>query len=297
MKKRALVLSGGGSKGAYQCGAINYLLGVEKKHYEIILGTSVGAQNGAGLAMFKEGEESKAVQFLNETWSLVTTEKILKPWLPGRLWDFLGYVWAFIQGKPTVYDSSPMTKFLSERFDLNLARKSGKKLFVGAVSIDTGDHKLFDLDHPSIFEAIIASSAMPTILAPEFIECQTWVDGGVKNVACISAAIDQGVDEIDVIITDPEKIEFKDMDNSNFVNIALRSLEIAVNEIITNDVRGALLYNELLEYKRIPGKRHVDIRIIRPVKPLLGDSYKFEQENIQNNIRVGFEDAKKLLSR
>ena len=71
MKKRkfALVLSGGGFKGAFQVGALNYLKDnwnhiapeAGPMHFDIIAGVSVGALNGAMMAMGKQDE-------LNELW-------------------------------------------------------------------------------------------------------------------------------------------------------------------------------------------------------------------------------------
>ena len=48
--KRALVLSGGGSKGAYEAG---FLLAAKElnQHFDIVTGTSIGALNGALVAM------------------------------------------------------------------------------------------------------------------------------------------------------------------------------------------------------------------------------------------------------
>ena len=42
-KKTALVVSGGGAKGAFAVGAIDYLVGVEQKSFDIIAGTSTGS--------------------------------------------------------------------------------------------------------------------------------------------------------------------------------------------------------------------------------------------------------------
>ncbi|MCB9053224.1 MAG: patatin-like phospholipase family protein [Lewinellaceae bacterium] len=74
MKKRkfALVLSGGGFKGAFQVGALNYLKDnwnhiapeAGPMHFDIIAGVSVGALNGAMMAMGKQDE-------LNELWDQV----------------------------------------------------------------------------------------------------------------------------------------------------------------------------------------------------------------------------------
>ena len=49
MRKSALVLSGGGTKGIYQCGAIAALKRLGRDRWDIITGTSVGALNAAML--------------------------------------------------------------------------------------------------------------------------------------------------------------------------------------------------------------------------------------------------------
>ncbi|HBT16594.1 MAG TPA: hypothetical protein DEB05_06530 [Firmicutes bacterium] len=55
--KRALVLSGGGSKGAFEVGALEYLLIEEKLDFQIFIGTSVGALNAAFLGQACNREE------------------------------------------------------------------------------------------------------------------------------------------------------------------------------------------------------------------------------------------------
>ena len=55
--KRAIVLSGGGGKGAYQIGVWKALR-KKKIHYDIVTGTSVGALNGA---LMTQKEYHKAV--------------------------------------------------------------------------------------------------------------------------------------------------------------------------------------------------------------------------------------------
>lgn len=69
--KYALVLSGGGFKGAFQLGALNYLkdhwttiTGEKEFHFDIVAGVSVGALNGIMLSMNKIHE-------LNSLWDLI----------------------------------------------------------------------------------------------------------------------------------------------------------------------------------------------------------------------------------
>ena len=102
---KALVLSGGGSKGAYQCGALKYILGELKVPYDIFCGVSVGAINCGFLAQFKAGEEKESVAQLSKLWDEIDTPKIYQRWKPfGRLHA----LW-----EKSFYDSSPLHKLIT----------------------------------------------------------------------------------------------------------------------------------------------------------------------------------------
>ncbi len=51
--KKALVISGGGSKGAFAGGVAQYLMKEEKKEYDLFLGTSTGSLMVSNLALGK----------------------------------------------------------------------------------------------------------------------------------------------------------------------------------------------------------------------------------------------------
>ena len=51
--KRALVISGGGSKGAFAGGVAQYLMKEKKRNYDIFLGTSTGSLMVSHLALGK----------------------------------------------------------------------------------------------------------------------------------------------------------------------------------------------------------------------------------------------------
>ncbi len=68
-KKIALILSGGGARGAFQVGAEKYAREVKGYHWDIIAGVSVGAMNGAMLAMHRYAR-------LMELWNTISNEQI-----------------------------------------------------------------------------------------------------------------------------------------------------------------------------------------------------------------------------
>ena len=87
--KRALVLSGGGAKGAYQVGALKKWLLEDKLDYDILCGVSVRAINVAFLSQAKLGEIADGYHRLVDLWASVDNSKIYKKWRP------LGYLESF----------------------------------------------------------------------------------------------------------------------------------------------------------------------------------------------------------
>lgn len=114
---RALVLSGGGAKGAYQAGAIRHLLGDLGIHYDGFCGSSVGAINAAHLAQFSAGNALDAATSLLQLRERINTARVYRKRYGGALWH-LPALW-----KPSVYDSSPLQR------SIDIGYTDAKKLF------------------------------------------------------------------------------------------------------------------------------------------------------------------------
>jgi NTE family protein len=78
MRNTGLVLSGGGSKGAFQAGAIRCLLD-KGIRFSVVAGTSVGALNG--LIVSQENPEDAGAE-LERWWSKVENKDVYKPHNP-----------------------------------------------------------------------------------------------------------------------------------------------------------------------------------------------------------------------
>jgi len=63
---RALVLSGGGSKGGFQFSALNYIIKELGVRYDILCGISVGALNCAHLSMYSKDKQDLAIDNLGK---------------------------------------------------------------------------------------------------------------------------------------------------------------------------------------------------------------------------------------
>ena len=68
---KAVVLSGGGSNGAWESGVLWGLLHYGEPAdyvYDVVTGVSIGSINAAGLAVFEKGKELEASDFIYSTW-------------------------------------------------------------------------------------------------------------------------------------------------------------------------------------------------------------------------------------
>src|SRR3989442_8317840 len=96
----ALVLAGGGARGAYEVGALSVLLPRLERRGErpdVIVGTSVGAINAAYLAATAADPAKDAVREASRLWSEIGFDDVLKPLLsPAELSKALSSVGDFL---------------------------------------------------------------------------------------------------------------------------------------------------------------------------------------------------------
>lgn len=280
---RALVLSGGGQKGAVQVGVLKYLLKDLKRHYDIMTGISVGALNVAALSMYKKGEEEAAFDFLYNIWMNVSKDKVYKSWFP----------FGILQGlfKSSLYNSEPLHDLVHSIVDVEKVATSGKRVAVGAVSLNSGKCEFYHQDSPFFVDAVLASSSYPAMLCPVKINGELWTDGGVKEITPLKKAMDMGATEIDVIVADPDETTLKFEDDPNFLDMIKRTMTLMADEISVDDVKKALLYNELakLGYE---GKKYIPINVYKPKVTLSADPLAFDHGEILNMIDVGYRLAK-----
>lgn len=280
---RALVLSGGGSKGSYQAGALQYLLYDLQIKYDIICGVSVGAINGAFISQFPDNEEQLSSETLKNMWLQLDNSKIYKRWKPfGRLHA----IW-----KNSFYDSSPLSDLIKSNIKIDKIRSSGKKISVGTVSLSSGKYTIFDQSSEYFIEAVIASASFPGMLEPVNFMGQLWSDGGIKEISPLQKAVEMGADIIDVIITSPKTRVNHFIENPTTVDILKRTIDLSTDKIMANDIEKVHMHNELANAGLLD-KKLVKLNIIRPNFNLIQDLLDFRPEKIKEMMSKGYADAK-----
>lgn len=285
---RALVLSGGGSKGAFQVGALEHMLGELELQYDIFTGISVGALNTSFLSQFKTGEEKESIKGLVDVWNTVNDRRIFKlnhRRMPRRL--FKRETFSMIRsalGKLSFYDSTPLEELVAEVLDPERASTSGKRLAVGGVSLTDGEIRFWREDSPDIVKAVAASAAYPVFFRPVEIEGTLWTDGGIRHTTPIEKAISMGATEIDVILTGPRSANHTwNVDNT--VQHLLAVIGILLDEVWDTDmIIGALI----AEQEDIP------VRLLFPTQGLGTDGLDFSPDSIKLNRELGYQEAKSI---
>jgi NTE family protein len=253
MPNRALVMSGGGSKGAFELGAVSYLVNERKLDFQVIAGVSTGSLNATVLAQAGPGELKEYVRRLAEVWfGIHSDDDIYKKSPLQRIANILAL--AVLAVRNSLFLPEPLEKLLHTHVSPERLRKSGRELRVGGVSLDSGEYRSVKGTDPAILRWTLASSSIPLMFPPVRIGDQSSVDGGVRNITPLKDAMaalkelprvhDQAEDEVWVILASPLGVTPIKSDWGSALGVGKRTLSILLNEIFREDLDYALAINE-----------------------------------------------------
>jgi NTE family protein len=186
----ALVLAGGGTRGAVQVGMLQVLT----EHGFVpdrIYGSSVGAVNGAAFA----GDPTReGVERMTEIWRGLTRETVYPQ---GRLHG----PWLYFQQRDSVFVNAGLRKVIEGGIGFERLEDAAIPIEVVATSLVDGRERWFTYG-PAV-DAVLASSAVPAIFPPVEIDGERFIDGGVVNNVPIRRAVEGGATRIVVLLCGP----------------------------------------------------------------------------------------------
>jgi NTE family protein len=188
--RTAFVLAGGGTRGAVQVGMLEELVrrGIRADR---VYGASVGAINGAGYA---GNPTIEGVERMAGIWSnLKGTDIFPRGALDGP--------WAFFQKRAAVHANTGLRVIIQAGIDFDNLSDTVIPLEVVATSLTDGRERW--IGHGPAVDAILASSAIPSIFPPVTIDGDVLIDGGVVNNVPISRALAAGCTRIYVLLCGP----------------------------------------------------------------------------------------------
>lgn len=181
----AFVLGGGGLLGAGEVGMLRALL----EHHirpNLVLGTSIGAINGAA---FAAEPSRRGIEALTEVWTSLERSGVLNSSLVGR-------VGTLARSRTNLYDNEGLRSVLEERLP-----KTFEDLVVPFQCVAAGIERAGERWFSSgpLVDALVASCAVPGMLPPVEIDGEHFYDGGLVNSIPVDRAVQLGAREIYVL--------------------------------------------------------------------------------------------------
>ena len=286
---RALVISGGGSKGAFAGGIAEYLITVCKNDYDLFVGTSTGSLL---IPLLSIGEISK----LKEVYTSVNQNSIFNrnPFIiKERDGEFeirinhLNILIGFLKGSKTFGESKSLKKLILRTVTPYFFEKMKNQLVdvvvtVSNISLGKVEYKsVKDFNREDFCDWIWASANLVPFMSLVRKNGYEYGDGGLGNVVPIAEAINRGAKEVDIILLKTEK-PFQKKPVKNVLELTTRIFDFLLEQIITNDITIGKLRSKHDE---------ITLNFYNPPEMLTKNSLIFEPKKMKKWWDLGFEFA------
>ena len=211
---RALVISGGGSKGAFAGGVAQYLMEREKREYDMFFGTSTGSLLVPHLALGKIGK-------LYDIFTNVQQQDIfsVSPFVQRKKGDreyvsidFVNSLWQFVRMKRTFGESKALRKHIRKHFTIEEYQQIKREkhdvvVTVSNLSMNRVEYKsINDCTYDEFCNWIWISCNYIPFMSLAMVDGYEYADGGLGCVIPIREAILRGATEVDAIVLEAENL-------------------------------------------------------------------------------------------
>ncbi|MDO8366057.1 MAG: patatin-like phospholipase family protein [Saprospiraceae bacterium] len=240
----ALVISGGGSKGAFAGGVAEYLMVNRQKNYDLFVGTSTGSLLAPLLAA---GE----IELAKRVYTNVTQKDIFTicPFLFKKGKDGItqvsinhwGIIKMFWRKEKTFGDSHNLRYLIGKTFtqqSFDRIRRSGKEVVVSVsnLTIEELEYKSSnDCEYEDFCDWIWASASLVPFMSLVEKNGYDYGDGGFGSIIPIQEAINRGASSADVIVLYPEMHQKKNPPIRNAFNVWGRTYDYMLGQILKDD--------------------------------------------------------------
>jgi len=283
--KRALCISGGGAKGAWAGGVIQYLIEDQEKDYDLYVGTSTGSLL-APLTSIRE------LSILKEGYTNITSEDIfsVNPFNEDgeiKLWNAFVRIITF---KKTLGETENLRELIKDHFKEKHFEKLYKsdKEVIAVVSNLTDKRAEFKSSNDNKYEDFVdwlwASCNAPIFTSIVEKDDNQYADGAIHQHIPIQVAIENGATEIDVIVLSPEGFGVvKRKKINNILQYFIRLVEILMRKIAKDNID----LNKLESHGR-----EIEINIYYTPYSLTNNSLVFNKEEMLKWWQEGYINAK-----
>lgn len=270
----ALVLSGGGAKGAYEAGVAAVF--VERGlPIRLVAGSSAGALNAA---MIADGR----VDRLEALWRDLTRDRVYSLRAPvffaGLLPGWLTLL--ALDRAGSLFDPSPLRELIGASLDLDRIRDSPVRLLVVTTDLARREQRLFD-NRSVTREVLLAAAAVPGAFPAVDVDGALLVDGGLTGRAPVLEALAAAGSSVErAVVVMSYAPDERGARPTTMRRAVEEAFEMSMIHQIQRDVELARL--------KFPA---VDVALLRPSAPLWLRPLDFDPAGIGRALERGRADA------
>ena len=269
----ALVLSGGGAKGAYEAGVAAVLL-ERGLPIRLVAGSSAGALNAA---LIVDGRRER----LEALWRGLSRDRVYSL-RPGVFFAGLLPGWLTLQilnNAGSLFDPAPLRELIAGALDLERIRTSPVRLLVVTTDLARREPRMFD-NHTVTADALMAAAAVPGAFPAVEVGGALLVDGGLTGRAPVLEALaaDGTVERALVVMS------YAPEERGSPPTTLRRALEEAFEMGMIHQIRRDV------ELARLKFPR-VEVHLLTPSAPLALRPLEFEPGGIARALERGRTDA------
>lgn len=279
---KAGIFSGGGAFGAFTVGVLNRY----RPDYNITYGTSTGALIAPFAAL---GD----YQRLKELYTNTTSKDIFtyNPFDKNGHLSWIKVLWRLIRFKKTIGDTTNLYKSIKKNFtkeDYEKIKSMGKDVCITVCSLSdrvqrTNYVYLSRTSYENFCFYMWASTCVPVVCSVAKKGEFEYVDGGVTESTPIIRAIEDGCKDLDVYLHDaPEKNGIQ-KPTANIFNLAARVFRIMRQEIKSDDMLMANVYNRYAD-----SDSKVNIKYYQPKNQLGDNALLFDKDKMLEWYSYGY---------
>ncbi|RCK72331.1 MAG: UPF0028 protein YchK [Anaerolineae bacterium] len=273
----AIVLGGGGARGALQVGALRALFehGIQP---DLLVGTSIGAVNAAYLAL--HGVNLEGLRALEQAWFEAAEANLLPA----------NYLWLTVQvlferiGRRM--DHRMRDFFVAHGLtpDLTFGDVQNIRLYLVAADLNSGEPLIYGTSpEQSILEGLEASTALPPWVHPLDQEGHLLIDGGVVSNLPIEPAYRQGAKEIIALdLLDPRLVTAPA--TPSFGHFIARLINTVEQRQVELELELADAHQIPVWHIRLQGEKAVPIWDFSQTGELIERGYQLAQAEIQKKL-------------
>lgn len=288
--KRALVISGGGAKGAFAGGIAQFLLEYATSPYNLFLGTSTGSLLVSHLALGRIDEIQQVFTHVNQKQIFDNNPFYIyeRKGIKKIKIHHLNILKNFLRGKKTFGDSRALRRLIAKELPLtyfNALKSEGPEVVVSVSNLTlnrTEFKHLKNCSYDDFLDWIWISCNYVPFMSLTVKNKYEYADGGLGCVVAIEEAIRQGAKHIDAIVLTTEKQQSNRLRSRNAFDALTTTFEFMAEQI----------ENQNVEIGRLKARENdCQLRLFFTPRVLTTNSLVFETKQMKSWWQEGYEFA------